>query len=208
MVDLMRMIPQGFNLRGFIKAELFTDEQAEAMVDAGFKWILVGFESGSPRILKNINKRATLADNTRCMEIAHKHGLKVKALMSLGHPGESSISILETENWLINKKVDDFDLTVITTYPGTPYYDNATRRNSLDWVYETNGDRLYSMDVDYLTTADYYKGSPDSYVSYVWTDWMSQEELVGLRNSVENYVRQELNIPWPKPSFEHSMGQN
>jgi anaerobic magnesium-protoporphyrin IX monomethyl ester cyclase len=37
---------------GVIKAELFTDEQAGAMYAAGFRWILVGFESGSSRILE------------------------------------------------------------------------------------------------------------------------------------------------------------
>ncbi|MFM8540006.1 MAG: B12-binding domain-containing radical SAM protein, partial [Nitrospira sp.] len=53
-----------FRLRGFIKAELFTDEQAEAMRRAGFRWILVGFESGHERILTNIQKKAAQADNT------------------------------------------------------------------------------------------------------------------------------------------------
>ena len=59
------------------------------MSEAGFRWILTGFESGSPRILRNINKRATMQENTRCVEIARRHNLKVKALMSIGHPGES-----------------------------------------------------------------------------------------------------------------------
>ena len=73
LVDLMNRIAglgMGLKLRGFIKAELFTDEQAEAMYRAGFRWILVGFESGSERILENIRKNATRADNTRCVEIA------------------------------------------------------------------------------------------------------------------------------------------
>ena len=86
--DLQGKLGVEFRLRGFIKSQLFTEEQAEAMYRAGFRWILVGFESGSPRILRNINKRATREENTRCMEIATKHNLKVKALMSMGHPGE------------------------------------------------------------------------------------------------------------------------
>jgi len=69
-----------WRMRGFVKAELFTNEQAEAMYAAGFRWILVGFESGSSRILENINKKATQAENTRCVEIAHRHGLMVKAM--------------------------------------------------------------------------------------------------------------------------------
>jgi radical SAM superfamily enzyme YgiQ (UPF0313 family) len=112
-----------FRLRGFIKAELFTDEQAAAMYEAGFRWILVGFESGHSRILENIQKKATRDDNTRCMEIARRHNLKVKALMSLGHPGESEDTIRATRDWLVEVRPDDFDATVITTYPGTPYLD-------------------------------------------------------------------------------------
>src|SRR5689334_17156265 len=64
MTSLMRLIADTqqrlgveFRLRGFIKAELFTDEQATAMYEAGFRWILVGFESGHPRILENIQKK-------------------------------------------------------------------------------------------------------------------------------------------------------
>src|SRR5260221_7923106 len=52
-----------FRLRGFVKSELFNDAQAQAMYQAGFRWVLCGFEAASPRILDNINKRATLEDN-------------------------------------------------------------------------------------------------------------------------------------------------
>jgi len=51
--------------------------------------------------------------------------LKIKALMSCGHPGESEETVTDIRDWLIRNQVDDFDCTVITTYPGTPYYDLA-----------------------------------------------------------------------------------
>ena len=221
MVQLMNGISEAqsergvdFRLRGFIKAQLFTDEQAEAMYRSGFRWILVGFESGSERILRNINKRSTRDENSRCLEIARRHGLKVKALMSIGHPGESEETIRDTEDWLLETAPDDFDVTIITTYPGTPYYDHAEPLADQPgvWRYEYKGDVLYSLEVDYTVEADYYKGDPDGgYRSFVYTDQVDAEALVSLRDRVEKGVRAKLGIAFNPGTaalrYEHSMGQ-
>jgi radical SAM superfamily enzyme YgiQ (UPF0313 family) len=214
--DLKKELGVEFRLRGFIKAELFNEEQAEAMARAGFRWVLCGFEGANPRILENIEKIATIEDNTRAVLAAKKYGLKVKALMSVGHPGESKQSIQDIKNWLIEMQVDDFDCTVITTYPGTPYYDLAVRNPDYPnvWTYtqKKTGDRLHAYELDYTVTPDYYKGDPNGgYKSYVFTDHLSAEEIVQLRDEVENEVRAALNIPfYPAKAalrYEHSMGQ-
>jgi radical SAM superfamily enzyme YgiQ (UPF0313 family) len=214
--DLQERLGVEFRLRGFIKAELFTEAHAAAMFRAGFRWLLCGFEAANPRILQNINKKATLEDNDRCVENAKKHGLKIKALMSVGHPGESEQSIYDVQQWLIRREVDEFDCTVITTYPGTPYYDLAAP-NPADpgvWTYTQpqTGDRLHAYEVDYAVCADYYKGDPNGgYKSFVFTDHLSAEKIVRLRNQVENEVRAKLNIPFNANAaalrYEHSMGQ-
>jgi radical SAM superfamily enzyme YgiQ (UPF0313 family) len=205
-----------FRLRGFIKSELFTEEQAEAMVRAGFRWVLCGFEAANPSILVNIDKIATVEDNTRAVQIAHKYGLRMKALMSIGHPGESEKSILDIRDWLIEMQVDDFDCTIITTYPGTPYYDLAVRNPDYEnvWTYthKKSGDRLHAYELDYTVTPDYYKGDPNGgYKAYVFTDYLSAEEIVRLRDNVENEVRAKLSIPFylakAEIRYEHSMGQ-
>jgi anaerobic magnesium-protoporphyrin IX monomethyl ester cyclase len=128
--DLQSQFGVEFRLRGFVKAELFTEDQAHAMYRAGFRWLLCGFEAANPRILVNIDKKADLEDNDRCVAIAKKHGLKIKALMSCGRPGETEDSIGDIQDWLIRQEVDEFDCTVITTYPGTPYYDFARPHES------------------------------------------------------------------------------
>jgi len=223
MVSLMRAIRAAqerlgveWRLRGFIKSELFTEEQAREMYAAGFRWILVGFESGWPRILENINKRATQEENTRCLEIAAAAGLKVKALMSVGHPGESRESVMETRDWLLKTRPADFDLSLITTYPGTPYYDDAVPHDSDPdvWTYtcRKSGDRLHAYNVDYTEVAEYYKGNPEGgYHAFVYTDYLRSPELVELRDFVERDVRARLDIPFnpgaPSIRYEHSMGQ-
>lgn len=221
MVPLMNAIAKAqedldvrFKLRGFIKSQLFTEEQARAMYQAGFRWILTGFESGSPRILQNINKKATREENTRCVDIARRNNLKVKALMSIGHPGESGQTLSETKSWLLENKPDDFDVTIITPYPGSPYYDDAIMENGAwTYTYPATGDKLYAREVDYLKTADYYKGDPNGgYQSYVWTDALPSDVLVSERDRLERDVRQALGIAYnpsaPAVRFEHSMGQH
>jgi anaerobic magnesium-protoporphyrin IX monomethyl ester cyclase len=213
---LQRELGVEFRLRGFVKSELFTEEQAEAMYRAGFRWVLCGFEAANPRILENVDKIATIEDNTHAVDYAKRHGLKVKALMSVGHPGESEKSILDVRDWLIDSRVDDFDCTVITTYPGTPYYDLAKRHPELPkvWTYshKKTGDRLHAYDLDFTETPDYYKGDPNGgYKSYVFTDYLSAERIVALRDRVEREVRAALSIPFYSAKaairYEHSMGQ-
>lgn len=211
MVDLQEKLGVEFRCRGFVKSELFTAEQADWMYRAGFRRVMCGFESGSDRILKNINKRATKDDNTRTMELSHKYKLDMKALMSVGHPGESYETIADTLNWLLAVKPADFDCTIITAYPGSPYYDQAEHVMADVWKFTVNDDRLYMRDIDYTTTEDFYKGSLDGYKSYVWTDYLDPKELVQLRGVVEKTTRHELNIPFyqagERQSFEASMGQ-
>ena len=133
--------------------------------------------------------------------------------MSIGHAGESKESIENTKNWLLKTKPEDFDCTIITTYPGSPYFDDAVKENDY-YVYTQprTGDRLYQKDLNYLEEPDYYKGDPEGgYKAYVWTDSITSEELVAERDKLEKEVREKLNIPFNPAGgfikFEHSMGQ-
>ena len=211
--ELQNKLGVEFKLRGFTKSELFNEQQAKAMYEAGFRMLLTGFESGDPRILKNIKKNATRDDNTRCVEIAKKYNLKVKALMSLGHPGESPESVENTKKWLLEVQPEEFDVTIISPYPGSPVFDDAILENDY-YVYrdKINGDALYQKEIDYTKEANYYKSTPGSYVSYVWTDFISTTDLVTERDKLETEVREKFGIPYnrvaPSVKYEHSMGSS
>ena len=212
-VQLQDELGTDFRLRGLIKSELLTQDMAHAMYRAGFRQILVGFESGSPRILHNIDKKATRDDNTRCVEMLHSAGIKVKALMSIGHAGETEETVNATRDWLLDVEPDDFDVTIITVYPGTPYFDDATEEKPGVWTYHDrkNGDALHAYPVDHLRDVNFYKGVPGEYKSFVYTDALTAEDLCELRDDLEKEVRSKLDIPYPSSAsevqYEHSMGQ-
>ena len=174
------------SFRGFTRADLLTEEQAILMKLCGFKWLLVGFESGSNKILKNMNKKTTVEQNTKVFKMAKRNNMKVKALMSIGHPGESLETIKETSRWLLEVKPDEIDVTIVTLYPGSPYFDESVFDGE-KWVYTTTGgDKLYSLDNDFLNGKYYYKSKQGEFSSYVFTENLRQEEIIINRELLAN----------------------
>ncbi len=217
LINLQERLGMEMRFRGFVKAELFTPQQAELMYRAGFRVLLSGVESGSNKLLLAMKKHTSREINNRCLTYAQNAGLKFKALMSLGHPGESKETIEESIEWVLTNRPDDVDWTIITQYPGSPYYDRSIYVPGEDaWLYQIklpSGEvaRLWSRAIDYTQNAEYYKGIPGQYEAYVWTDYLSPEELVRERDRAESTAREALGLaPITEVSslqFEHSMGQ-
>lgn len=216
LIELQKEMGIEMRFRGFIKAELFTAEQANLMYQAGFRVLLTGVESGSDEILKTMRKHTSRKINSRCVSIAHDAGLRVKALMSIGHPGESRETIAESVEWVkSNLRVgDDVDWTKITLYVGAPYSDDAVYVPEANvWLYTESktGNRLWSEQVDYSVVEEVYKGIPGEYVSHSWTDFLTSTELVELRDHAEKVTREALGLPpilaVPPRHYDHSMGQ-
>lgn len=177
------------SLRGFSRADLLTPDEANLMYKAGFRWLLVGFESGSNEMLKSMNKGVSVEQNTKAIEIARAAGLKIKALLSIGHAGESLSTINETKEWVQKVKPDDFDLTIVSVYPGTPYYEKAVDKGGV-WVYTSpNGGKLYSHNIDFMSEESNYKGKPGEYNCHVWTDDLSSKDLIEIRDRLEGELR-------------------
>jgi len=197
LIELQKRFGVKFKLRGFVKAEIFTEEQAQVMRESGFEWLLCGFEAADDKILRTINKKATLEDNNKMMGLCKKYGIKVKAAMSCGHAGESKESVLNIKKWLLDKKPEDFDVSIITPYPGSPYFDFSTHLNGDIWKYESpyTKEVLYSVNVDYTKTPNFYKGVPGNYTAFVYTDYITSKDLSQLRDEVEWSVRKELGQP-------------
>ncbi len=215
MTEIIRMqetLGVDWRFRCFLKSNLLTESQASLLYQAGARNVLVGFESGSDRILTNIQKKASRDQNVRCMEICSKYGLKVKALISLGHAGETEETIQATEDFLLETQPSEFDATLLAIYPATGYSDFSQPHASIPgaWTYTAkNGDRLHFYDIDFTKDTSYYKGVPGDYASHIFTDALSCEQLVQMRDSLEENVRRKLNIPFYPVNaarFESSMG--
>lgn len=106
-------------------------ERIKTMADNGCKEILIGVESGCDRILKNVNKETTVKMNERAIKNLYDHGIRVKAAMIVGLPGETQETLTETWNFCERMEdfVSDWDFSVLVPYPGSDIYENPSKHD-------------------------------------------------------------------------------
>ena len=96
-------------------------ELVELMARAGCDQVSVGFESGSERILKNMNKRFTPGEVRRISGMFSEQGIKQMGFLLLGSPGETKESVEESLVFADSLKLDSLKITAgVRIYPHTP----------------------------------------------------------------------------------------
>jgi radical SAM superfamily enzyme YgiQ (UPF0313 family) len=170
------------HFRANIRADLFTGEQADALADAGCSWLCVGVESGNAAILKAARKGTTPEDNARARVICKSSGIKFKAFVMVGLPGETHETVADTKRWLIENEVDDLTVTMFVPYPGTDVYEHPERYD-------------IRFDADYEKTSLMFRGGAGhSLPRCISTSGLSAEELAEMPEILESEVRRELGI--------------
>lgn len=92
----------------------------EKMVSKGLRAMLVGFESGSDRLLKFMRKGTTRKINDAAAALAKRLGIFVQANLMFGLPTETAEEVEMTID-MINTSLRDFVLcpSIFTPYPGS-----------------------------------------------------------------------------------------
>jgi hopanoid biosynthesis associated radical SAM protein HpnJ len=100
-------------------------ETLKTMRDHGLRLLLVGYESGSQRILDNIKKGVRLEEARAFTRHCHQLGIAIHGTFILGLPGETRETIRETIAFA--REVDPFSMQVslAAPYPGTELYRQA-----------------------------------------------------------------------------------
>ncbi|MBF0193570.1 MAG: B12-binding domain-containing radical SAM protein [Magnetococcales bacterium] len=166
--------------RCFGHARSMTPEIAQMLVDSGCIETGFGAESGSQKILDYVEKRVSLKQQMDYVEICNERGIKVKAFLMLGLPGEDNNSIQETRKFLqflmknsfknrFGREItNDFDLTLFFPYKGTQI------RDKIDGGYGEI-DLFLSQNTDLLS--GFYKGTNGSSESAVMTSSLTTQQL-------------------------------
>jgi len=90
------------------------------MAKAGCREVSFGFESGSEKILKNLNKRFTTEDVIRISETLHQYGIRRMGFLLLGGPGETMETVMQSLHFADALQLESMKITTgIRIYPYT-----------------------------------------------------------------------------------------
>jgi radical SAM superfamily enzyme YgiQ (UPF0313 family) len=114
------------------RVDVISEDLVKEMRLAGCERMSLGVESGSPAILKAINKKITVQQIERSAALLRRYGIKARFYMMLGNRGETEETFRETLAFLERAKPDQYLFSCLSIYPGTQDYEEAVGRGWLD----------------------------------------------------------------------------
>lgn len=117
------------------RADSASLETFELMKSSGCTFIGMGIESGSSKILKNINKHVTKKQAANALKWQRKVGFRGNSWI-FGAPGENLRTIIETAIFCGRNKVLLYPMFTMTAYPGTPLFENALKEGKIQGLEE------------------------------------------------------------------------
>lgn len=162
------------------RADRTNREIYDIMYDSGCRMITYGIESGSQKILDLCNKKITVQQNLDAIKVTKEAGLKVRAQMMVGLPGETDETVEESADFIRKAEADSFGMHIFVPLPGCPIWNNPDKFN-----FYINKDLTF----DYYKTigkrgekdAAYLHKNPEQIIK--WKDYLVK--VIGDRNIVK-----------------------
>jgi radical SAM superfamily enzyme YgiQ (UPF0313 family) len=158
----------GMTWRCFLRADQCTPALLHAMAVSGCAEVGLGVESGSQAVLDAVHKGETVAQQACAIADAKRAGLRVKAFLIVGLPGETWETIDDTARFLAHTRPDDIDVSVLQVYPGSPIAADPA-----------------AFGVTLEARPTWYKGTPGGYTASHRTAALSADDLVAARDYLE-----------------------
>ncbi len=121
-------------------------ETLKIMKDSGLRLLLVGYESGSPEILKRIKKGITVEQAREFTKNCRELGIMIHGTFVLGLPIETRETIEQTIRYAMDLDVFSIQVSLAAPYPGTELYDEA-QKNGWFAADAKKGDKLINAGI-------------------------------------------------------------
>lgn len=161
-----------------LRADSIDSELAEILAMAGCEKICIGAESGSDRVLEQINKRTKVSDIKNAIRIAKEAGMRVKTWWITGLPGSTLIEEYSALDAIQESMPNEVAIHTFVPLPGTEYWDKADEYG----ITKPSMDELEKL---------FYYGKPGE----IQLDYITKDELTDVILAFNDKLKQLGYVP-------------
>ena len=175
--------------RCLCRADALDKKLLNSMYLGGCREIVLGLESGSQKILDNLQKGTMVEQNLHGMKLIKESGIQLKAGIIVGSPGETWETVEETKNMLRQYPPVFWNMSVFTPFPGADVWKNPEKYKI----------KILTRDLrKYAMVGRDYRGSV-----VVETEEMSKEDIEQARDELIDLL---LDISGPTYELKPKIG--
>jgi radical SAM superfamily enzyme YgiQ (UPF0313 family) len=113
-----------------VRTDILTQEDVDALADAGTYFASFALDSGSPRIQKLMGKNLNIPRFLQGVEMAVKRGIFANGFAMLGFPTETEAEMRQTIDVACNSMLHTASFFTATPYPNTALYDHVSKTHA------------------------------------------------------------------------------
>lgn len=171
--DYIKNLDKKITWTASIRVDSVDETVLDSMKKAGCLGFCLGVESGSQKILDNLNKNTKVETAKRAVLLSKKYKFHVHAAMMFGMTGENKQTVQESAEFIKSTGVFPQPFNYVTPLPGSKLYEDTKQRG------------LIKNEFEYLRTL---KGSFFESLKVNLTE-METEELIKLKKQTEAELR-------------------
>ncbi len=120
---------------------------------AGCDLVMFGVESGSQRVLNNMNKKTKISEIEKAVACAKEAGISIRhGFFIVGSPGETIEEVKQSFDFAERLDVNSFNFNSLTAFRGTQLWSDAVARGLIDD--EKDWDKMFSIHEIYPDAID------------------------------------------------------
>jgi anaerobic magnesium-protoporphyrin IX monomethyl ester cyclase len=209
--EILKMLVKnkfGFKWQSYLRCQFLDRETAELMKASGCEGVFLGIESGSPQILKNMNKTATVEKYLEGIALLKEFEILNFGSFIIGFPGETSETVQESIRFIKESGLDFFRFQLWYCESITPIYREREKYkikgSNFEWSHATMCSQRAS---DYIDEIFLLIDSPTWIPQYnfdfgtifhIMKRGFSLEEVKGILEAFNSGIREKLKDPSKK----------
>ncbi|NJD54148.1 MAG: radical SAM protein [Candidatus Methanoperedens sp.] len=147
------MVSERLNIKWYCnsRVDLIDMDLLQKMKQAGCTAVSMGIESGSQKIIGGANKRISVEESAKAIQMVKDAGIKAYCSFIFGLPGENRTTVKETIDFIKRTLPTGGEFNVATPYPGTKLYEIALEKG---WITEQTDFRTLHQNKSIMRTEE------------------------------------------------------